>query len=110
MDYSSFAVISNLRNTQVNVTPDIHQIKPYRKKYSRQISLIWLELDDENIWGWPINLFKRQQKIWFITPFVCFFYTANGRVMRNSDYPAGIEITPNLQDALGQTSKYDKFK
>ena len=30
--------------------------------------------------------------------------------MRNSDYPAGIEITPNLQDALGQTSKYDKFK
>ncbi|XP_066912648.1 muscle calcium channel subunit alpha-1-like [Clytia hemisphaerica] len=38
-------------------------------------------------------------------------YGANGRLhKRNSEYPAGIEITPNLQDALGQSSKYDRFK
>lgn len=38
-------------------------------------------------------------------------YGANGRMhKRSSEYPAGIEITPNLQDALGQSSKYDKLK
>ena len=55
------------------------------------------------------NIISSQNYIF--SPLILICFVANGRLhKRNSEYPAGIEITPNLQDALGQSSKYDRLK